>query len=94
MIKNIIVGISIFMFFFKSSAIANYDKIFHDLNIESIFLLFMLPGIDMFRLFLKRIYQGRNPFRGDKDHLHHLLLNNLGNIKSLLIYNLLILYIN
>ncbi len=62
------------------------------LNIESIFLLFMLPGIDMFRLFLKRIYQGRNPFRGDKDHLHHLLLNNLGNIKSLLIYNLLIIF--
>ena len=34
--KNILVGISIFMFFFKSTAIANYDKIFYDLNIESI----------------------------------------------------------
>lgn len=62
------------------------------LNIESIFLLFMLPGIDMLRLFLKRIYQGKNPFRGDNNHLHHLLLNNLGNIKSLLIYNLLIIF--
>tara|TARA_Y100001970_G_scaffold158080_1_gene193371 strand:+ start:2775 stop:3320 length:546 start_codon:yes stop_codon:yes gene_type:complete len=34
--KIIIIGISIFMFFFKSSAMANYDKIFYDLNIESI----------------------------------------------------------
>ena len=34
--KNILVGISIFMFFFKSPAMANYDKIFYDLNIESI----------------------------------------------------------
>ncbi len=34
--KIILVGISILMFFFKSSATANYDKIFHDLNIESV----------------------------------------------------------
>ena len=35
--KNIIlVVISVIMFFFKSSALANYDKIFYDFNIESI----------------------------------------------------------
>ena len=35
--KNIIlIGLSIIMFFFKSSAIANYEKTFFDLNIESI----------------------------------------------------------
>ena len=34
--KIILVGISILMFFFKSLATANYDKIFHDLNIESV----------------------------------------------------------
>lgn len=61
------------------------------LNIESIFLLFMLPGLDMLRLFLKRSYKGKNPFIGDKDHFHHFLLNNFGNFKSLLIYNLLII---
>lgn len=61
------------------------------LNIESIFLLFMLPGLDMLRLFLKRSYKGRNPFVGDQDHFHHFLLNNFGNFKSLLIYNLLII---
>ena len=35
--KNIIlVVISVIMFFFKSSALANYDKVFYDFNIESI----------------------------------------------------------
>ena len=35
--KNLIlINLTIFMFFFKSSAIANYDKVFYDFNIESI----------------------------------------------------------
>ena len=34
--KIIIIGITIVMLFFKNSAIANYDKIFYDFNIESI----------------------------------------------------------
>ena len=34
--KYILVGISIIMFFFKSSVLANYEKIFYELNIESI----------------------------------------------------------
>ena len=35
--KNLIlIGISITMFFFKSTTLANYEKIFYDFNIESI----------------------------------------------------------
>ena len=34
--KILLIGISIIMFFFKSSALANYDKVFYDFNIESI----------------------------------------------------------
>ena len=34
--KIIIIGITVVMLFFKNSAIANYDKIFYDFNIESI----------------------------------------------------------
>ena len=36
MTKKFIFGFTIIMFFFKSSATENYDKIFYDLNIESI----------------------------------------------------------
>ncbi len=34
--KIILIGLSIIMFFFKSSVLANYDKIFYDFNIEGI----------------------------------------------------------
>ena len=34
--KIILIGLSITMFFFKSSVLANYDKIFYDFNIEGI----------------------------------------------------------
>tara|TARA_Y100000590_G_scaffold136028_1_gene155684 strand:- start:574 stop:1119 length:546 start_codon:yes stop_codon:yes gene_type:complete len=34
--KLILIGISIIMFFFKSTTLANYEKIFYDFNIESI----------------------------------------------------------
>ena len=36
MTKKFILGLLIIMFFFKSPAIANYEKTFFDLNIESI----------------------------------------------------------
>ena len=34
--KTLITGLSIFMFFFKSTVTANYDKIFYDFEIDSI----------------------------------------------------------
>ena len=43
-------------------------------------VLFMLtPGLDLMRLFITRIYNGRLPFSPDKNHIHHILLakNNL-----------------
>ena len=46
------------------------------------FLLFIsatsLPLFDMFRVFVIRLYHRKNPFKGDKNHLHHLLIE-LGN---------------
>ena len=46
------------------------EKIYAD----QIFLLMMIPGIDMLRLFIKRLMLRKNPFSGDKNHLHHILL--------------------
>jgi glutathione peroxidase len=34
--KLILIGLTIFMFFFKSTGVANYDKVFYDFKIESI----------------------------------------------------------
>jgi len=34
--KFILIGLTVFMFFFKNSVMANYDKVFYDFEIESI----------------------------------------------------------
>ncbi len=47
---------------------------------DEIFIILMVPGIDMLRLFIFRIYKKTNPFRGDLKHLHHLIKNRFKNI--------------
>lgn len=46
---------------------------------DEIFLIFLLPGIDMCRLFFLRIAKKKNPFFPDRNHLHHLLLKKFNN---------------
>ena len=46
-----------------------------DIYVEEIFLLFFIPGLDMFRLFLQRIINKQHPFKADNQHLHHLLIS-------------------
>lgn len=65
-----------------------------NLSCERIFLLFMIPGVDMFRLFCLRISQKKNPFKGDMNHLHHILIEKYNQTTSLIIYILLILWPN
>jgi UDP-N-acetylmuramyl pentapeptide phosphotransferase/UDP-N-acetylglucosamine-1-phosphate transferase len=45
---------------------------------DDIIILMIVPGFDMFRLFLVRILNKKNPFKGDLNHLHHLLKKNFG----------------
>jgi UDP-GlcNAc:undecaprenyl-phosphate GlcNAc-1-phosphate transferase len=56
---------------------------------EEIFILLMLPGIDMLRLFLTRIKNKQNPLIGDRRHLHHFLFKKLNKEKTTLVYFLL-----
>lgn len=61
------------------------EKIFTD----QIFLLMMIPGIDMFRLFVVRLSKKKNPFKADKKHVHHLMLRFLNQNKVFLLLFLL-----
>jgi UDP-GlcNAc:undecaprenyl-phosphate GlcNAc-1-phosphate transferase len=54
--------------------------------IEEIFLLFLLPGIDMLRLFILRILNKKSPFLRDKNHFHHILLKKYNLITTNFIY--------
>jgi UDP-GlcNAc:undecaprenyl-phosphate GlcNAc-1-phosphate transferase len=57
---------------------------------ENLIILFLLPGIDMFRLFIQRILKKQNPFNGDNLHLHHIMIKNMKLETVLLVYFLII----
>ena len=50
---------------------------------DEIVIFMIIPGIDLLRLFIIRIYKKRNPLSSDRLHLHHLLLDKLGYTKTL-----------
>jgi|TARA_B110000027_G_scaffold61203_1_gene65798 UDP-GlcNAc:undecaprenyl-phosphate GlcNAc-1-phosphate transferase len=71
--------------------IANYTKT-NSLKVDEIFLLMFLPGVDMLRLFIQRIMNRKNPFLGDREHLHHYFLELFGykfSIVSILLISIL-----
>jgi len=53
---------------------------------ESIFILFIIPVLDMIRLFFERLINKKNPSIGDNNHLHHYLISKLTNKQTLIIY--------
>tara|TARA_B100000989_G_scaffold11566_1_gene7880 strand:+ start:1301 stop:2308 length:1008 start_codon:yes stop_codon:yes gene_type:complete len=64
-------------------------KLNHDefrISAENIFILFFIPGVDMFRLFILRLLNKRDPFSGDRNHLHHLLISKFSLKKTLITY--------
>ena len=63
-----------------------------EVNADHIFILLMLPGIDMLRLFVYRVANGKNPFEGDNHHIHHLFISRYGlNKSNLIIQSIVIL---
>ena len=52
---------------------------------EEIFVIMMVPGLDMFRLFIQRLLNKKNPFYGDRNHIHHLLLKKYGYKVTILV---------
>ena len=84
-------GVSILAFiisyiFIKSSNTQN-NVFFAD----EIFMIMALPGIDMFRLFIIRIYNGKHPFTSDMSHVHHLILKHYTSTKTFIVIFLYIL---
>jgi len=41
---------------------------------DDIFIVMMIPGFEIFRLFFTRTINGKNPFSADRNHIHHILL--------------------
>ena len=56
---------------------------------DEIFFLLLLPGIDLIRLTVVRLINGKNPFYGDRNHIHHLMIKRY----SLLITNIFLVFL-
>jgi UDP-GlcNAc:undecaprenyl-phosphate GlcNAc-1-phosphate transferase len=51
---------------------------------EEIFLAMIIPGLDMLRLYVQRIFNKKNPFKADLNHLHHILLKKFFYKKAII----------
>ena len=56
---------------------------------DEVFLFLCIPGYDLLRLAITRIMNKKHPFKGDKNHIHHLILNKLGYLKTIIYLNLI-----
>ena len=63
---TILLSYIISYFFIKSY---NYESIIYA---DQIFLIMMIPGLDLVRVAIGRVMSGSAPFMGDRSHLHHL----------------------
>ena len=66
-------GIYLLAYLISYIIILNYN-LKNNIKIEEIFILMLIPGLDMFRLFILRLYQNRSPFDPDRNHIHHILI--------------------
>jgi UDP-GlcNAc:undecaprenyl-phosphate GlcNAc-1-phosphate transferase len=67
---------------------------FKALKADEIFLMMLIPGVDLLRLTINRILYKKNPFSADRNHFHHLLLNKYKFTKTLFIILSLIILPN
>lgn len=58
---------------------------------DIILILALIPGVELVRLSIYRLLKGRNIFSGDLEHLHHLLINEFGQLKTNFIVSLMII---
>ena len=74
-----------------SFVVINSNNHIKVISAETIFQLFLVPGLDMLRLFIKRLLNGKNPFKADYNHIHHLLLKKFGYRNAIIFLQVIIL---
>lgn len=58
---------------------------------EELLFIILIPYLELLRLFISRMIKGKSPFQGDREHLHHILLDYTGNsLKSSITINFII----
>ncbi len=65
------------------SLIKSYNQ--NLITVEMVLMLLLFPGIDMLRVSIQRILNGRHPFSSDKNHIHHLIIKSLTQTKTVIL---------
>ena len=78
-------GVLILSFIISYVFIKTYELSSNTFYVDEIFIIMFLPGVDMLRLFLTRIYNGKHPFSSDANHIHHLISKKFSTIKTFLL---------
>ena len=60
------------------------------LSEKNIILIMLCPVVELIRLFLTRIISNKNPFIGDRNHLHHISQDFYGKKFGIVVCNLLV----
>ena len=84
-------GIYSISFIIAFFIIKNYNTK-NSISVEEVYLIFYLPMLDLLRLLIVRIYKNQNPFKADRNHIHHYVNNKLDNVLKTCIVNNLIAF--
>ncbi len=68
----------------------NIDIPKHYNSAEMILIIFIIPVLDMIRLFFTRLMNRKNPGVGDNNHFHHYLIKRMSIFQALILYFALI----
>ena len=71
-------------------AIYAYNSDFAVMRADDVAVMFAIPVFDTIRLMSVRLWRGKSPFLGDRDHLHHHLHANFKWPRGLYVYVLLV----
>ena len=83
-------GTHILAFLISFIIIKSYN-LNQEFTADEIFIILSFPGLDMFRLFVVRIFKGKNPFSPDRNHIHHLIQKKINKFQTFLIIQVCIL---
>ena len=67
-------GVYLLAYLISYIIISNYN-FKNNIKLEEIFILMLIPGLDMLRLFILRLSEKRSPLDSDRNHIHHILIN-------------------
>jgi UDP-GlcNAc:undecaprenyl-phosphate GlcNAc-1-phosphate transferase len=80
-------GAYLLAFIISYFSIKNYNL--NLLKVEEIILFMMLPGVDIIRIFFIRLSMKKNPFFGDLNHIHHIVINKYSLLTTVALIQLL-----